>query len=100
MEDIENCSKCGKKISTKEFIENGGLFINCMNKKEAVETKKIKSSKVNKQSENKVAHIIKTLAIMVGILGSVSFCFLEDFTIGFIVVSIISAIFIYAMGNV
>ena len=55
---------------------------------------------MNKQSENKVAHIIKTLAIMVGILGSVSFCFLEDFTIGFIVVSIISAIFIYAMGKV
>ena len=23
MENIENCSKCGKKISTKEFIENG-----------------------------------------------------------------------------
>lgn len=91
MENIEKCSKCGKQLSSN------GFCINCMNKKEAVETMKIKSSKVNKQSKNKVASIIKTLAIIVGILGSISGCFVEDLAIVFIIVSIISAIFIYAI---
>ena len=99
MENIEKCSKCGKQISSTEFIENGGLCINCMNKKEAVETMEIKNSNVNKQSKNKVASIIKTLAIIVGILGSISGCFVEDLAIVFIIVSIISAIFIYAIGE-
>lgn len=99
----ENCSNCGKKISSEEFIENGGLCINCMNKKEELETLGINSRKThsnkNQYSENKVASIIKTLAIVIGILGSVSGFFVEDFTIIFIIVSIISAIFIYAIGE-
>ena len=70
-----------------------------MNKKEAVETMEIKNSNVNNQSKNKVASIIKTLAIIVGILGSISGCFVEDLAIVFIIVSIISAIFIYAIGE-
>lgn len=101
----ENCSNCGKKISSEEFIENGGLCINCMNKKEELETLGINSRKThsnrNQYSENKVASILKTLAIIIGVLGSLSGLFFEEFTIliTFIIVSIISAIFIYAIGE-
>ena len=52
-----------------------------------------------KESKNSVASIIKTLAIIVGILDSISGCFVEDLAIVFIIVSIISAIFIYAIGE-
>ena len=52
-----------------------------------------------KESKNSVASIIKTIAIIVGILGSVSGFFVKDFTITFIIISIISAIFIYAIGE-
>lgn len=102
---IENCSNCGKRISSEEFVENGGLCIDCMKKKEELETLGINSRKTNSNknqySENKVASIIKTLAIIIGVLGSLSGLFFEDFTILiiFIVVSIISAIFIYAIGE-
>lgn len=30
----EKCSKCSKKISTKEYVSNGGLCKECMRKKE------------------------------------------------------------------
>lgn len=59
----------------------------------------IKNNHHEKESKNSVASIIRTLAIIVGILGSVSGFFVEDFTIVFIIVSIISAIFIYAIGE-
>lgn len=58
-----------------------------------------KNNHHEKESKNGVASIIRTLAIIVGILGSVSGFFVEDFTIVFIIVSIISAIFIYAIGE-
>lgn len=58
-----------------------------------------KNNHHEKESKNSVASIIRTLAIVVGILGSVSGFFVEDFTIAFIIVSIISAIFIYAIGE-
>lgn len=58
-----------------------------------------KNNHHEKESKNSVASIIRTLAIIVGILGSVSSFFVEDFTIVFIIVSIISAIFIYAIGE-
>ena len=102
---IENCSNCEKKISSEELIENEGLCINCMKKKEELEILGINSRKThsnkNQYSENKVASIIKTLALLIGVLGSLSGLFFEDFTvlIIFIVVSIISAIFIYAIGE-
>lgn len=58
-----------------------------------------KSNHYEKESKNRVASIIRTLAIVVGILGCVSGFFVEDFTIVFIIVSIISAVFIYAIGE-
>lgn len=50
--------------------------------------------------ENKVASIIKTLAVIEAILGIFASFMIENLTIMVILVSVISAIFIYAIGEI
>ncbi len=62
------------------------------------ETKGSKHQK--EESKNIVASMIKVLAVIGGILGAFSSFFMEDFMMIYLIVSIISAIFIYAIGEV
>ena len=103
------CSKCGKIIPADEIINNGGFCSNCMKKRErelsglGISEKREKHSQETNKGENKIANIIKGLAILIAILGTlVSFSYIDDLeglTFVYIIASIISAIFIYAIGE-
>lgn len=103
------CSKCGKIITADEIINNGGYCSNCMKKHErelsalGISEKREKHSQETNKEENKIANIIKGLAILVALLGTlVSFSYIDDLeglTFVYIIASIISAIFIYAIGE-
>lgn len=104
----EICFHCGKTISSEEFVENGGMCKECMESKELEEqlnnmgltNNTEDGSKYRGKSSNTVASIIKVIAIVEGILGVIAAFFMEDYIFAFIVVSIISAIFTYAIGEV
>lgn len=59
-----------------------------------------KHSKNRNVEENRVASIIKTFAIIGAILGIFASFMIKDLTIMIIMVSVISAIFIYAFGEI
>lgn len=102
------CSKCGKIISADELINNGGFCSNCMKNRErelsalGISEKREKHSKETSKEENKIANIIKGLAILVALLGILIFFYsktLNGLSFVYIIAFIISAIFIYAIGE-
>ena len=103
------CSKCGKNISANELINNGGFCSNCMKNRErelsalGILDKREKHSKETNEKENHVASIIKIIAILIALLGTlVSFAYISDLeglTFVYIIASVISAIFVYAIGE-
>lgn len=97
-EEQDFCKECCKKISKKEFELNKGLCTKCYlsRKKPNGDTKK----------SNNVAYIIKSIAIIGAIAGIILGCMqfssyhTESLGILYIVISVISAVFVYALGEI
>ena len=101
--DKENCTKCGKQISSDELIENGGLCSECMNERELEQYEFIKNSKEIIRHENRVASVIKILSAIIVIIGIIIGLYNLEDSVGvsllYILVSIIISIFVYAIGE-
>ena len=81
------CRECGKEISTKEASKHNGLCEECYI-----------SNDDTSYTSNKYAVIIKFLAISGGIIGSLIGLTNENYIL--LGISIISAIFIAALGEI
>lgn len=101
----ENCSKCNKKISTDEYVSNGGLCKECMNKKEENEGSIDFSCSIEDKTKNKTAKLIKIIAVLEIIIGFlIGLVFIENLSgaMACIIMGtcVISGIFIYAFGEI
>lgn len=102
------CKKCGRLIKMDEYIYNGVCEnchkgINNQSKHAQEANEREKHSKETNEKENHVASIIKIIAILIALLGTlVSFAYISDLeglTFVYIIASVISAIFVYAIGE-
>lgn len=101
-EMYENCSKCNKKISTNEYVSNGGFCKECMKKKE--ENANLGYS-IDYNERNKIVKPIKIIAVLEIIIGFLSgLIFIEKLggVIACIIIGtcVILGIFIYAFGEI
>lgn len=85
---------------SKEEMKAMGIVINEDNTKEYKDSKSfLNEEKYNKMTENKVAYVIKFISILSTFIGIVFGTFSDKMLI-YIVASIISGIFIYALGEI
>lgn len=101
----EKCSVCHKKITSQEYIENGGMCANCINKfEESLGVTEERKKELNSNNTNIVAITIKVLSIISAIIGVIlGIIIFEDFevyAVGFITVILISCLFVYAIGEI
>ena len=107
MEEKEQnyCKECCREITEREAEQYGGYCRKCYNlKKQYEETKEDDNKRRN--GENRVATIIKVISIIGAIVG-VCFGFSqfdsyksEGIGVTIIVASVVSAIFVYALGEI
>lgn len=112
MEEEKNfCRECCREITKSEAEFNNGLCKYCYQVfKVSNENNKSSNDNIYSDEEtiksNPIAVIIKFIAIIGGIIGSIyGFSLLdsirsEEMAIPMIIISIISAIFIYALGEI
>ncbi len=110
---VKQCKECCKDISEEEYNSHKGYCKNCYNDRYNIENaKKQYNQSENNTSYNEeetnttntVAKVIKIIAILNAIAGVIlGLVGIEDFevyAVVFIVASIISSIFIYAIGEI
>lgn len=95
------CKKCGVKLYRQEELKNESI------REERTENEDIRDKMMEHfTNTNKVALTIKVIAIVGVVLGIIYGCTLfdsaytEDLGVIYIVVSIISAVFVYALGEI
>ena len=110
--EVKQCKECCRDISKEEYDKNKGYCKNCYEEKENIKSEKAKYNNTQKETKfitptnNKVAIIIKTIAVIVGVAGIIYGCtmfdssYTEEIGVVYIIVSIISAVFVYALGEI
>ncbi len=95
------CKKCGVKLYRQEELKNESI------REESTENEDIRDKMMGHfTNTNKVALAIKVIAIVGAVIGVIYGCSLfdsaytEEIVIIYIIVSIISAVFIYALGEI
>lgn len=95
------CKKCGVKLYRQEELKNESI------REESTENEDIRDKMMGHfTNTNKVALAIKVIAIVGAVIGVIYGCSLfdsaytEEIGIIYIIVSIISAVFIYALGEI
>ena len=111
---VKQCKECCKDISEEEYNSHKGYCKSCYNDRYNIEKAKRQFNKTDnntndneeeeKSTTNIVAKVIKIIAILNAIAGVIlGLVGIEDFEVYaviFIVASIISSIFIYAIGEI
>ncbi len=109
--ELKQCKECCKDISVAEYKKYSGYCKSCFSDKENIESRKTSYNSQDEQENyyddketNKVAKIIKIIAIIGAVagimLGLTLVEDLEGLSIGIMVVSIILAVFVYALGEI
>ena len=95
------CKKCGVKLYLQEELKNESI------REESTENEDIRDKMIdNFTNTNKVSLVIKVIAIVGAVIGIIYGCTLfdsaytENLGIVYIIVSIISAVFVYALGEI
>lgn len=106
--EVRQCKECCRDISKEEYDKNKWYCKNCYEEKENIKKEKASYNNTQKEKEttmatnNKVAIIIKTIGVIVGIIGVIYGCnmfdssYTEELAIVYIVVSLA---FVYALGE-
>lgn len=111
---VKQCKECCKDIPEEEYNSHKGYCKSCYNDRYNIEKAKRQFNKTDnntndneeeeKSTTNIVAKVIKIIAILNAIAGVIlGLVGIEDFEVYaviFIVASIISSIFIYAIGEI
>lgn len=112
---VKQCKECCKDISEEEYNSHKGYCKSCYKDRYNIENAKRQFNKTDdnntnynekneKSTTNIVAKVIKIIAILNAIAGVIlGLVGIEDFevyAVVFIVASIISSIFIYAIGEI